>query len=170
MTVDDARTLGKSLNPTNTATDWSPVRRVLFRFVFAYLVLFIVPLPPLWLALVPWVGRHVFRVDASVRYWFQAINGAGDTRFHYVQVFCTLVLAAAAAVWTGLDRERANYARLHDWLRVVVRFFLALSGRLVLEGMLDGQRVRAKLHSADDSKLRLVRHGFHWVHEPSFGP
>src|SRR5690242_10938275 len=115
------------LIPSKATPDWGPVPRVLFRFAFAYWVLFIVPLPPLWLALVPWVGRHVFHVDASLRYWFQAFPGAGDTTFHYVQVFCLLVIAvAAAAVWTALDRKRLNYVRLHDWLRVVVRFYLAL--------------------------------------------
>src|SRR5690348_15350052 len=111
---------------TKTPIGWDPLTRVLFRFVFAYWVLFIIPLPPVWLAIVPWVGRHVFQVDASVRYWFQAFNGAGDTTFHYVQVFCTLVLAAAVAtIWTVLDRKHSNYVRLHDWLRVVIRFFLA---------------------------------------------
>jgi len=68
----------------------------------------------------------VFHVDANVRYWLQAFNGAGDTTFHYVQVFCTLVLAVVvAAVWSLLDRKRTNYVRLHAWLRIVVRFFLA---------------------------------------------
>ena len=126
MIIGEWRAMEKHFDPTKTTTDWGPVRRVLFRFVFAYLVLFIIPLPPLWLALVPWVGRHVFHVDASVRFWFQAFNGAGDTTFHYVQVFCTLVLASAVAtVWTVLDRKHINYVRLHDWLRVVIRFFLA---------------------------------------------
>jgi hypothetical protein len=116
----------KPLIPTKAAPDSGPVPRVLFRFAFAYWVLFIVPLPSLWLALGPWVGRHVLHVHASVRYWFQSFPGGGDTTFHYVQVFCVLVLsAAAAAVWTAPDRERRNYERLHDRLRVVVRFFLA---------------------------------------------
>lgn len=108
------------------ATDWGPITRLLFRFFFAYWVLFIVPLPPLWLVLVPWIGRNVFHVEARVHYWFQAFNGGGDTVFNYVQVFCTIMLAAiVAAVWSVLDRKRADYMRLHLWLRVLVRFFLA---------------------------------------------
>jgi hypothetical protein len=53
-------------------------------------------------------------------------SGRGDTTYGYVQIFCYLILAlAATAVWTLLDRRRASYARLHQWLRVYVRFALA---------------------------------------------
>jgi hypothetical protein len=115
---------------------WCPARRLLFRFTFAYLVLYILPFPlgiaggaaslvrpytDLWNALVPWVGRHVFQVAITV-----LPNGSGDTTYNYVQVFCFLVLAAAAAaVWTLLDRRRPSYPRLYEWLRVYVRFSLA---------------------------------------------
>jgi hypothetical protein len=119
---------------------WGPAKRVLFRFLFAYLVLYILPFPldltpydeaavgkivqpyrDLWDALVPWVGQHVFGVEITVR-----PNGSGDTTYNYVQVFCFLVLAAAAAAaWTALDRRRPGYPRLYEWLRVYVRFDLA---------------------------------------------
>jgi uncharacterized membrane protein YphA (DoxX/SURF4 family) len=50
-----------------------------------------------------------------------------------VLLFCYLILAlAATAVWTLLDSRRANYARLHDWLRVYVRF--ALAAAMILYG------------------------------------
>jgi hypothetical protein len=118
---------------------WGPAKRLLFRFTFAYLVLYTLPFPlglfpseaggktvvgwyiDLWNALVPWVGKHVFQVEITVR-----PNGSGDTTYNYVQVFCFLVLAAtAAAAWTLLDRRRSSYVRLHEWLRVYVRFSLA---------------------------------------------
>ena len=71
----------------------------------------------------PWVGDEVFHADTSV-----LPNGSGDTTYNYVQVFCFLMLAlAATAVWTFLDRRRPNYARLHEWLRVYVRFALAVT-------------------------------------------
>ena len=41
-------------------------------------------------------------------------------------------------------------------------------GLLALEGTLDGRKVRARFRRADESRFQLVRHGFHWVHEPSF--
>lgn len=116
---------------------WGPVRRALFRFLFSYLVLYNLPFPlnvipvygevlkqsylEIWKGIVPWVGERVFGVDASYH-----LSGSGDTTFNYVLVFCYLILAlAATAVWTFLDRQRANYAQLHGWLRVYIRFALA---------------------------------------------
>lgn len=117
---------------------WGPVKRMLFRFVFVYFLLYLLPFPlnaiPYvsaiagpweagWNILVTWVGRVVFGVEITV-----LPNGSGDTTWNYVQVFCCLVLAlAAAGVWTVLDRKRPNYERLHEGLRVYVRFALALA-------------------------------------------
>jgi hypothetical protein len=117
---------------------WGFAQKVLFRFAFCYLVLYNLPFPldyvffttnvakpyqDLWNFVVPWVGEDVLNVDPSV-----LPNGSGDTTYNYVQVFCFLMLAlAATAIWTFLDRKRANYARLHEWLRVYVRFALALT-------------------------------------------
>ena len=114
---------------------WGPVQRALFRFLFSYLVLFNFPITlnvipvygeilresytEIWKVIPPWVGEHVFGVKALYR-------PRGDTTYDYVLIFCYLILAlAATAVWTLLDRRRANYARLHQWLRVYVRFALA---------------------------------------------
>jgi hypothetical protein len=110
---------------------WSPASRVLFRFLFAYLVLYIFPFPVdrgpteadlnFWKDLVPSVGRQVFHVEATVH-----PTGSGDTAFDYVRVFCIAVLATVAAtIWTLSDRKRATYPTLHRWLRVYVRFYLA---------------------------------------------
>ena len=120
---------GQEPNPSESATDWGATKRFLFRFLFAYFVLYIFPFPveripakDFWNAFVPWVGRHVFQVEITVR-----PNGSGDTTYNYVQVFCYLVMAVGtAAIWSLLDRKRLQYERLHDWLRVYVRFYLAM--------------------------------------------
>ncbi len=117
---------------------WGQAVPILFRFAFAYLVLYNLPFPlnvipgvgiiaqpysDLWNAFVPWVGSHLFNVQIT---YFPA--GSGDTTYNYVQVFCFLALAAAATLlWTAFDRRRANYARLHEWLRVYIRFSLAMT-------------------------------------------
>jgi hypothetical protein len=127
--------LEESVEPPLEAPRWGPMKRGLFRFAFSYLVLYLLPFPlnvfwpslqwyeNLWNAVVPWVGRHVFETDVNV-----LPNGSGDTTYNYIQVFCFLVLALAAAlVWTLLDRRRAHYRTLHEWLRVYVRFGLAVA-------------------------------------------
>lgn len=117
--------------------EWGPIQRALFRFLFSYLVLYNFPFPlkdvpvygevldesykAIWRAVVPWVGEHMLGVKARYH-----VTGSGDTAYNYVLLFCYLILAlAVTAVWTLLDRRRANYARLHQWLRVYVRFALA---------------------------------------------
>jgi uncharacterized membrane protein YphA (DoxX/SURF4 family) len=117
---------------------WGPVQRVLFRFLFSYLVLYNFPFPlnaipvygeildessrEIWHVVAPWVGEHVFGVEVR----FRAGSGRGDSTYGYVLIFCYLILAlAATAVWTLLDRKRRNYVRLHEGLRVYVRFALA---------------------------------------------
>lgn len=115
---------------------WSLARRVVFRITFVYLFLFIFPFPlsfipsvgvvlqpyeDFWNRFVPWAGKQLFHVDITVQ-----PNGSGDTTYNYVQLLCFLVIAlVTAAVWTLLDRKRANYIRLNEWLRLYVRFSLA---------------------------------------------
>lgn len=138
MSVDVETRIKTDEQITQTSADpgWNQATRILFRFAFAYLVLYNLPFPlslipyveviaqpynTLWNALVPWVGSHIFQVQISI-----LPNGSGDTTYNYVQVFCFLVLAVLATIiWTVLDRNRKNYERLHEWLRVYIRFSLA---------------------------------------------
>lgn len=116
---------------------WGLARRILFRFVFVYFLVYLLPFPldvipgaetvnqkyqNLWNAVVPWVAGHVFHVGIPAQ-----PAGSGDTTYNYVQIFCYAVLAAAATlVWTLLDRKRKSYVRLHEWFRIYVRFALAV--------------------------------------------
>jgi hypothetical protein len=114
---------------------WSAVERLLFRFLFAYLVLYMLPFPvdalsldevygfyqSLWRAVVPWVGERLLGLEVTFR-----ASGSGDTTYNYVQVLCfALIAAATAAAWTLADRKRLHHARLAEWLRVYLRFYLA---------------------------------------------
>jgi hypothetical protein len=120
---------------------WGPAKRIGFRWLFSYLFLYLFPtylglvgyIPHadtlivaytnLWHAVVPWVGKLLFHVNITV-----FPGGSGDTTYNYVEILCFAVTAAVAALaWTLLDRRRPNYARLHEWLRVYVRFGLGLT-------------------------------------------
>ncbi len=125
--------------PADWPADWSAAKRVGFRFVCCYLVLYNLPFP---LDFVPWLGEAVgglyYRIWDTFARWLsqQAFgleisrhpSGSGDTAYNYVQVFGYLVLAVAGTLlWTLLDRKRRQYVRLHEWLRVYVRYSLALA-------------------------------------------
>ena len=117
---------------------WSAARRIAFRFVFAYLVLYNLPFPigglPLtdtmkgwydriWHAAVPWFAAHVLHLARPITIFS---NGSGDTTYDYVLVLVVALLATVAtAVWSLLDRRTKAYPRLELGLRVYVRYVLA---------------------------------------------
>jgi hypothetical protein len=124
------------------ATHWSLTTRVAFRFCFVYFGLYClttqilgslfsnpevdVPDPStLWpmRQIIFWTASHIFRVTHPLVY---SGSGSGDKTFDWVAAFCLLVFAVLATlVWSALDRRRENYATLHKWFRVFIRFALA---------------------------------------------
>ncbi|MBS2003433.1 MAG: hypothetical protein JST44_18100 [Cyanobacteria bacterium SZAS LIN-5] len=123
---------------------WHPVVRVLFRFVFAFLVLDIFPFPLYHLQflygipyvgkligslkqpfdfLIPYLGKICFGLGSIQQH---PMTGSSDTTYHWLEVFSYLVVAAmAAAIWSAFDWKRKNYVFLHKWLRLYVRLYLA---------------------------------------------
>jgi hypothetical protein len=138
MSVSDAAALSPAEAAHAPALTWSPLKRVAFRFVCCYFLLYILPFPinqipginrltafwgKLWDAIVMWTGANVLHVTITAR-----PAGSGDTTWNYVQLFCFLVTALlGTAVWTLADRRRLHYRRMHDWLRVLVRYNLAFT-------------------------------------------
>jgi hypothetical protein len=109
------------MNVSDGTPDWSPVKRILFRFTFAYLALYILGM---FAMIVPWVGQHLFHVRIPA---FQP-TGSSDTTFEFVRLFCFGVMAAAATlVWTLIDRKRTHHAQLHEGLRDCVRVMLGIA-------------------------------------------
>ncbi len=117
---------------------WSVGRRIGFRFIFSYFVLFIAPFPltlfqgltssqmfrkPVASPLVQWVGKHVFHLTQELD---SAINGSGDRIYDYVQLFCTVALAGLLTViWSIADRRSKKHEQLLALLRIYVRYCLA---------------------------------------------
>lgn len=127
------------MNTTTEPHRWSLIQLILFRFAFAYFILYLLPFPAseipgveeyafkynqLWFKIVPWFGEHVLHLSQKITI-FQ--NGSGDTTFNYVQLLCFAAISATVALcWSLVDFRRTNYRRLHIWLRVYVRFGLAI--------------------------------------------
>src|SRR6185503_11366737 len=108
------------------AVRWSLARRAAVRFLFVYLILFGVPmvldaLPEsakglsdahegLLKAVLPWVGKHVLRLRDEFP---MQQTGSGDRTADYVQILSFLAIAAAAAlVWSILDRRRPHHEKI----------------------------------------------------------
>jgi hypothetical protein len=79
-----------------------------------------------------WTAAHIFHVNAPLSYGDN--SGGADGVFGWVAAFCLLMIATAATVvWSLLDRGRENYAELHKWFRLFLRFNLA--GVMISYGM-----------------------------------
>ncbi len=68
---------------------------------------------------------QLFHVSAEAATYRQ--TGSGDTTLQYVSVFLSFVAAlCGTAIWSMLDQRREQYVILHSWLRLIIRYFLAL--------------------------------------------
>jgi len=119
---------------------WSPAKRISFRFVAIYFLLYsfgsyigflpIIGVVGNWYfsamqALTVWTGRNVLHLTASLAV---VPTGSGDTLRSYVQNFVVLSLAVLGTiVWSILDRRRREYSRAFVWLTAFVRFTLAIT-------------------------------------------
>lgn len=123
--------------------DWSLPRRILFRFLCVYFVLYAFPgtgrisvfstipgttnlfIGP-WHAICPWVGSHWFHLSGPAITYIR--TGSGDTTLEYIQNFLMLLLALAGAlIWSILDRKRTDYRTIDAWVRLLLRYTLAFT-------------------------------------------
>jgi len=126
---------------------WRLATRIAFRLCFLYFGLYVVttqmlnglfnlPLPSLGATgalkgVVIWTATNVFNVSYP---YVTTITGSGDKTIDWIQAFCLLVAAVAGtAAWSLLDRRRPNYAALHKWYHLFLRF--AVGSTMVSYGM-----------------------------------
>ena len=120
---------------------WPVWQLLLFRFFFTYLLLQTAPWN--WFRAIPYYGELVlspiyqaidWAVTTSnaqlfhVRDTLVQPNGSGDTSWSYAQLLLYLSIAVVIAiVWSIADRKRAHYERPAFWLRMIVRYYIALA-------------------------------------------
>jgi hypothetical protein len=128
------------------APPWSLSRRILFRFVCSYLVLYCMPgddrtnvlswipgsetLAKPWTLLIqaicPWIAIHIFHLTGKPTTYFP--TGSGDTTLAWIENgFFVLAALVATVLWSILDRKRPDYRTAHNWLRLLVRYTLAFT-------------------------------------------
>src|SRR6476620_7734829 len=135
------------IQPQSNIPRWNLALRIAFRFWRVYLGLHCLAtqiiitltranLPDLatvWpmRPVISWIGAHIFHVNAPLTVFWGGGSGSTDCMVGWVTAFCVLVIAAAATVVGSLlDRSRENYAELHKWFRVFIRF--ALVGQMMI--------------------------------------
>ena len=122
---------------------WSLAAKVGFRFSFLYLMLYMFcngnvtvftlleSFPNIdrwvnWVLFTPfssltlWWGVKVLHLTGIAATWHR--DGSGDTLLNYLLCVTFFGLAlVGTALWSVLDRQRANYRTLYSWLRFFVR-------------------------------------------------
>src|SRR5436305_5858537 len=133
----------RSTGELATTARWNPATRIAFRFVFSYFCLFfvigqLIDLLPFsdflarkyaafWYVIVAWVDKNILHTGYGI-YLLEGRAAVSNTAFGSILFLCYVTLAAAATViWSVLDRRRPHYTRLHQGLRLLVRFSLALA-------------------------------------------
>jgi uncharacterized membrane protein YphA (DoxX/SURF4 family) len=101
---------------------WSLPKRIVFRFLFLYGLVYMLPfLRGLVELVVPWVAQQFFRVTI-----IDQSSGSGDRLVYYLLIVCMFVLALIGTLlWSWLDRQRPNYVTLGKWLWLIARYWLA---------------------------------------------
>ena len=147
MTTDAVALPDKQIDvPNKAGKKWNLATRLGFRFAFCYWFCYCVYCVPetltglvpgagyvsrpyvwLWRKLTPWAAQHLFHLSGTRITNFSS-GGSGDTTLDYVQNFLFVVIALLGTlIWSLLDRKREQYGTLFVWLRILLRFTLALA-------------------------------------------
>lgn len=122
---------------------WNPYKRIAFRFVFIFFILFIVLLDwsvnPVFSffyyegnlaqvldGIVAWLGKHLFHIPYTIISPYDAQHN--DRTYVYLLYFAMAAMAAMGTIlWSVLDRKRANYDTAWYWLTTSIRYYLAFT-------------------------------------------
>ncbi|NEU65485.1 DoxX family protein [Spirosoma agri] len=105
-------------------TDWQPYEKTLFRFVFIYFGIQLLPIDGQFVQNLVATGggysRYVFNLSRYAPHFF----GPQDTFLNWLVV--AIIAVIGTVIWSLRDRQTANYDGLYYWLRVALRYRLAI--------------------------------------------
>lgn len=143
MTVLDAPRLRTDAEAVSNIADWQLYEKALFRFVFLYFGIQLLPINEQFFKnLVDTDGgysRYVFNLSRYAPHFF----GPQDTFLNWLVV--AIIALVGAVIWSVRDQGNANYTRLYYWLRVALRYRLAIG--LITYGFIKLFPVQAPLPS-----------------------
>ncbi|GAB4038460.1 DoxX family protein [Spirosoma jeollabukense] len=114
------------MKPSQASSDWTNTEKIAFRFFFIYFLIQAVPLN--WhfyrdLFTINWgplYYRDLFNLARYAPYFF----GPDDMFINWVIV--ALIALVGTIIWTVRAKKQTEYATLYYWLRVVLRYRLAI--------------------------------------------
>jgi uncharacterized membrane protein YphA (DoxX/SURF4 family) len=119
---------------TTNQTKWKEYEKAAFRFFFIYFVLQALPLD--WkyfgnLFRIQWTDLHFGDIFYISRYTPQFISGGSTPGTWSIGTLADWALIAAIAligaiIWSLRDKKSENYNNLYYWLRVILRYRLAI--------------------------------------------
>src|SRR5262245_703096 len=119
-------------------TTWPLAKRVAFRFLAVYFVLYAFPFPldmlpgtssyfgsmtqqGAWTSVTPWIAEHVFRISEPIN---TQLGGSGDTTYHYLSILSFAICAAIITLVWSIASRRRNYQTAARWLSLACCFYL----------------------------------------------
>lgn len=118
---------------TLSATGWSPGERVIFRIAFAFFILILIPLNSEYYRNIFNANWHFTDLQSLYQLLVYSpgfipgsklpVSGPGAFSNFTILISVSIL---AGLVWTAFDRQRKEYNQLYYWLRVLVRYRLAL--------------------------------------------
>jgi hypothetical protein len=113
-------------NEQTSLAPWAGWEKLLFRFFFLYFLLQIIPLDPKFykeLFSINWAGLHYGDIFNLTRY-APRFYTAADSFANWAVI--AIIALIGLVVWTIADRKKRDYNLLYYWLRVAVRYRLAI--------------------------------------------
>ncbi len=104
---------------------WKLSSRLSFRFIFLFLVGFMIMVPARYLLspVLVWIGENIFK--SSGRLELES-TGSGDDTMSWLSLFLQFALAVfGSIIWSVLDRKRLSYNDLFYWFRTILRAFVS---------------------------------------------
>ena len=106
---------------------WNLLQKILFRFFFVYFLFITAPYQILgksYIDCFTWVGTHFLKMH---RPQLTGPSGSGDTTFNFIGEFISVSIALICCLaWGIFDYKRLNYHALIYWLKVLIRYYLAI--------------------------------------------
>ncbi len=122
---------------------WNIYRKIAFRFVSIFFILFILLLD--WSVnpiltyiyygghladfldiVIPWTGKQLFQIPYTL---ISPHDGQHNDRTYIYLLYFLMAMVAllGTIIWSAVDRKRTNYETAYYWLTTIVRYYLAFT-------------------------------------------